>query len=121
MKRIPGPDIMEYADTYHIDTVVIIWKAEDTEQAERAREYIGGFNPSGVHEIDCALYYTATFGPLSGMAFFAFGEEGCREDDGVILDNYAAQIPCETEMWFGSGDDIHQTRVIKVPRWEKVA
>lgn len=121
MKRTPGPDIMEYADTYHIDTVVIIWKSENTEEAERVRDFIGSYNPAGVHEVDCSLYYTATFGPLSGMAFFAFGEEGCREEDGVTLDNYASLFPCETEMWFGSGDDVHQTRAITLPNWEEVA
>lgn len=121
MKSIPGPDILEYVDTYHIDTVVVIWKAEDQSEAERAREYVDGDNPASVQDVDCALYYKSTFGPLSGMVFFAFGQEGCHEDDGVILDNFAAGIPCETEMWFGAGDDVYQTRPIKLPNYEKVA
>ncbi len=121
MERTPKPDILEYANRYHIDTVVVIWKAEHSDEADRVREYLDSAIGKSIEEVDCALYYRANFGPLSGMAFFAFGDEGCTEDDGIIIDDYAAGIPCETEMWYGAGEDMHQSRALNLPNWGEVA
>ena len=65
----------DYCDVYHLDTAVIIWKAEDVEGANRARDYIKSLT---LDDIEVGMYYTAGFGPLSGFVFFAFGVDGAR-------------------------------------------
>ena len=120
MIRVPSPDILEYADTYHLDTVVIMWKATDVDEAERSREYVAS-KPELLETVNCTLHYTADFGPMSGFIFFAFGENGLDEEDGIVLDDYASGIPSESEMYYGNANSIFQSGVIKLPNLSDVA
>ena len=108
----------DYCDVYHLDTAVIIWKAEDVEGANRARDYIKSLT---LDDIEVGMYYTAGFGPLSGFVFFAFGVDGASEEDAAVVDQVAAGFGCETEMWIGSADEITQLKELAVPEYVKVA
>jgi len=97
------------------DTAVIIWRADDEHQAAKARDWVStqpGLIPesSGLcpTEFGPPLYYAASFGPLSGFVFFAWGEEGMEDVDSRNLDRFASGFLCETELWIGIADDIIQ-------------
>ena len=111
-------NVRDYADVYVLDTVVIIWKAEDVEQAKRARQHASSVN---LDDMQFGMFYTADFGPLSGCLFFAFGEIGADEDDAGRVDEIAASFPCETELWFGNAHEIIQLQELSVPEYVKVA
>ena len=49
--------------------------------------------------------YTS-FGTMAGCIFLAFGEDGIDRLDAMIIDNLAAALPCETELWLGTADDV---------------
>ena len=108
----------DYCDVYHLDTAVIIWRAEDVEGANRARDYIKTLR---LDDIEVGMYYTAGFGPLAGFVFFAFGVDGASEEDAAVVDQVAAGFACETEMWIGSADEITQLKELSVPEYVKVA
>ena len=85
MIRVPSPDILEYADTYHLDTVVIIWKAIDAEEAERSREDVAS-KPELLQEVDSinlinrmAMYREQFYRSLS--TFDTFGKGWLRRND----------------------------------------
>lgn len=111
-------NVRDYADVYALDTVVIIWKAESLEEAERAREHSSSVI---IDDMEVGMYYTAAFGPLSGFVFFAFGENGADENDAGKVDEIAASFPCETELWFGNAHEIIQLQELSVPEYVKVA
>ena len=111
-------NVRDYVDTYSLDTIVIMWKAEDKDEASRAREYISSVT---LDDMEVGMYYTAAFGPLAGVLFFAFGEQGIDETDAGRIDDIAAGFPCETELWFGSAEEITQLSELAVPEYVKVA
>ena len=113
-------DMISIADTHHIDTVVIIWKADDTDIADRARDFVAS-QPTDCVELK--MHYAADFGPLSGFVFFAFGEQGIDEADAIVIDDFASGLPCETEMYFGAASEIFQSGILNRPEtaWVKGA
>ena len=56
--------------------------------------------------------YTASFGTMAGCIFLAFGEDGIDGLDAMIIDNLAAALPCETELWLGTADDVRLAAVL---------
>ena len=107
------------------DTAAIIWRADDEQQAQQAREWVAsrpGLIPESAGlcptEFGPPLYYSASFGPLSGFVFFAWGEGGMDDVDSKNLDHLASGFGCETELWVGNADDVIQIASIERERRE---
>ena len=101
--------VEEYVDTVLFDTCIIIWKAEDSDEATKVRQVLDLSPVDNGHPsllLNTTMQYKAHFGPLAGCLFYAFGSDGIDHNDAVILDRIAAELPCETELWVGSADEI---------------
>lgn len=113
-------DLFDASDKYHIDTIVVMWRADDEAQAQAVRDYLTDAQVCTDVEF-LKMYYQASFGKLSGFCFFAYGKDGLDEEEAVVVDNFTAGIPCQTEMYFGSADQLFQTGQLELPEWSKVA
>ena len=103
---------------YHLDTAVIIWKAEDVEGANRARDYIKSLTPRrhrGRHVLHRRLR-TSLWLRLLRLRW-----RWRQRIDAAVVDQVAAGFGCETEIWIGSADEITQLKELAVPEYVKVA
>ena len=105
--------VLDYAELYVVDTAVLIWRASDQEQATVVHDLIEkNMSVGEVSNLRTTVDYTASFGALSGCVFLAFGDDGVDRLDAVIIDNFAATIPCETELWLGTRDTMRLAGVL---------
>ena len=105
--------VLDYAEQYHLDTAVIIWRTEDPDQATIVHEIVEKQMKLGEPaDLRTTVDYTASFGTMAGCIFLAFGEDGIDRLDAMIIDNLAAALPCETELWLGTADDVRLAAVL---------
>ena len=93
------------------DTVVIIWRTDDVEQANVVHDIVKNEMKYGdAAELRPTVRHISSFGAMSGCIFLAYGEDGIDRLDAMIVDNLAAELPCETELWLGTADDVRPSR-----------
>lgn len=105
--------VLDYAEQYHLDTAVIIWRTEDPDQATIVHEIVEKQMKLGEPaNLRTTVNHTASFGAMAGCIFLAFGEDGIDRLDAIIIDDLAAALPCETELWLGTADDVRLAAVL---------
>lgn len=105
--------VFDYASEYKLDTVVIIWRAEDVERADLVHDIVQKQMTHGdAAELQTTVRHISSFGKLAGCIFLAFSEDGMDRLDAMIIDNLVAALPCETELWLGTADDVRLAAVL---------
>ena len=97
--------VYDYASEVKIDTVVIIWRAEDVERADLVHDIVQKQMTHGdAAELQTTVRHISSFG-MAGCIFLAYDEHGMDRLGTLIVDNLTAELPCETELWLGTADD----------------
>ena len=79
-----------------LDTVVMIWRADD-DQANVVHDIVKNEMKYGDAAELRPQSGTSRHSGMSGCIFLAYGEDGMDRLDAMIVDNLAAELPCETE------------------------
>ena len=105
--------VYDYAWEVKLDTVVIIWRADDVDQANVVHDIVKNEMKYGdAAELRPTVRHISSFGAMSGCIFLAYGEDGIDRLDAMIVDNLAAELPCETELWLGTADNVALAAVL---------
>ena len=93
--------------------LVIIWRADDVDQANVVHDIVKKQMTHGdAAELRTTVRHISSFGKMAGCIFLAFSEDGMDRLDAMIIDNLAAALPCETELWLGTADDVRLAAVL---------
>ena len=110
------------AELYHMDTVVIIWTADDERQADDTQQYLEN-TPAEVslEDVDCTLFHRASFGAMAGFIFIAFDGRGISKSCAIKIDLFVDNIPADVETWYGKAEEVQQLALLDQPRKKELA